>query len=117
MADNINLRPNEFLVREGEESANMYYLQSGTLAVYKRKGDVERQIGTIYAGELVGEMSFLDKKPRSASVRAIQECSLVIVPIDKFQKYLDNQPPWFGALITTLLDRLRRANTRIKFEI
>lgn len=117
MADTVNLKPNEYLMREGEESANMYYLQSGTLAVYKRKGNAEHQIGTIYSGELVGEMSFLDKKPRSASVKAIQECSLVIVPVDKFQKYLDKQPPWFNALITTLLDRLRRANTRIKIDI
>lgn len=117
MADTVNLKPNEYLMREGEESANMYYLQSGTLAIYKRKGNVEHQIGTIYSGELVGEMSFLDKKPRSASVRAIQDCTLIIIPIDKFQKYLDGQPPWFRALITTLLDRLRRANTRIKIDI
>ena len=54
--------PNEYLIREGEESTEMYYLQSGTLAIFKRKGDQEHQIGTIIAGELVGEMSFLDKK-------------------------------------------------------
>ncbi len=117
MTDTINLKPKEFLIREGEESANMYYLQSGTMAVYKKKGQAEHQIGTIYSGELVGEMSFLDKKPRSASVRAIQECTLVVVPVDKFQRYLDKQPAWYKALIDTLLDRLRRANTRIKVDI
>ena len=111
MTDTITLNPKEFLVREGEESTNMYYLQSGTMAVYKRKGQAEQQIGTIYSGELVGEM------PRSASVRAIQECTLVVVPVDKFQKFLDKQPPWHKALIDTLLDRLRRANTRIKVDI
>ena len=117
MTDTITLNPKEFLVREGEESTNMYYLQSGTMAVYKRKGQAEQQIGTIYSGELVGEMSFLDKMPRSASVRAIQECTLVVVPVDKFQKLLDKQPPWHKALNDTLLDRLRRANTRIKDDI
>lgn len=117
MADTLYLKPKEYLLREGDESANMYYLQSGTLAVYKLKGQAEHQIGTIYAGELVGEMSFLDRKPRSASVRAIQECTLIIVPIAKFQSYLDKQPAWFKALLDTLLDRLRRANTRIKIDI
>lgn len=117
MADTIFLKPDEFLMREGEESSNMYYLQSGTLAVYKLKGQAEQQIGTIYAGELVGEMSFLDKKPRSASVKAIQESTLVVVPSEKFQRYLDDQPAWYKALIDTLLDRLRRANTRVKFDI
>lgn len=117
MSEQIELKPNDYLVREGEESANMYYLQSGTMAVYKRKGNAEHQIGTIYSGELVGEMSFLDKKPRSASVRAIQECTLVVIPVDKFQKFLNEQPAWYKALIDTLLDRLRRANTRIKIDI
>ncbi|MEE3078263.1 MAG: cyclic nucleotide-binding domain-containing protein [Bdellovibrionota bacterium] len=117
MSETLELKPNEYLMREGENSANMFYLQSGTLAVYKRKGDAERQIGTIYSGELVGEMSFLDKKPRSATVKAIQECTLVVIPVDKFQKFLDSQPAWHKALIDTLLDRLRRANTRIKIDI
>lgn len=117
VSEQLTLRPEEFLMREGEESANMYYLQSGTLAVYKRKGGAEHQIGTIYSGELVGEISFLDKKPRSASVKAIQECSLIVVPVDKFQRFLNEQPAWYKALIDTLLDRLRRANTRIKFDI
>ena len=117
MAETINLRPEEYLMREGEESHNMYYVQSGTLAVYKLKGGAEKQIGTIYSGELVGEMSFLDNAPRSASVKAIQECELVVVPREKFEKFLIEQPKWFTALLETLLDRLRRANTRIKIDI
>jgi CRP/FNR family transcriptional regulator, cyclic AMP receptor protein len=117
MADTINLTPDEFLLREGEESANMYYLQDGALAVYKLKGGAEKQIGTIYSGELVGEMSFLDKKPRSASIKAIKESTLIVIPVDKFETYLSSQPIWFTSLLETLLDRLRRANTRIKLEV
>jgi CRP/FNR family cyclic AMP-dependent transcriptional regulator len=117
MVDKITLAEDEYLVREGEESSNLYYLESGTLAVYKRKGGAERQIGTIYAGELVGELSFLDGKPRSASVRALQECGLVVVPAEKFTAYLESQPIWYKSLVNTLIDRLRRANSRIKIDI
>ena len=80
MSEIIKLGPNEYLMREGEESTEMYYLQSGTLAVFKRKGDQEHQIGTIIAGELVGEMSFLDRHPRSASVKSMSFCFFVVVP-------------------------------------
>lgn len=114
MADIIYLNPDDYLVRETEESSNMYYLQEGMLAIYKLRGGVEQQIGTIYAGELVGEMSFLDKGPRSASVRAVKECTLTVIPSEKFQNFLSSQPIWYQKLIQTLLDRLRRANTRIK---
>lgn len=113
-AESIKLIPGEYLLYEGEESSEMYYLQSGTLAVFKRKGDKEHQIGTIISGELVGEMSFLDKHPRSASVKAMTESILVVVPHEKLESTLNSLPKWFTALLHTLLDRLRKANNRIK---
>jgi CRP/FNR family cyclic AMP-dependent transcriptional regulator len=112
--DSIKLNPGDYLLHEGAESREMYYLQAGTLAVFKRKGDKEHQIGTIISGELVGEMSFLDKQPRSASVKAMTESTLVIVPHEKLEKTLDQLPKWFTALLSTLLERLRKANARIR---
>jgi len=112
--DLIEIKANEYLMREGEESAQMYYLQSGSLAVFKVNDGAENQIGTIYSGELVGEMSFLDKEPRSASVKAISDSKLLIIPVEKFEKYFSDQPSWYKALIHTLLERLRKANARIR---
>lgn len=114
MTDIVQLAAGEVLMREGEESFEMYYVQSGTMAVFKRKGDRENQIGTIISGELVGEMSFLDQHPRSATVKAMTDCELVLVPRDKFEKLLSAHPKWFKALIHTLTDRLRKANARVK---
>ncbi len=112
--ETVKLAPGEFLIHEGEDSTEMYYLHSGTLSVVKRKGDKESQIGTIISGELVGEMSFLDKHPRSASVKAITESVLVVVPHDKLDEILVGLPKWFPALLHTLLERLRKANSRIR---
>jgi len=114
MSESIRLNAGDYLLREGEESTEMYYLQSGTLAVFKRKGDQEHQIGTIISGELVGEMSFLDKHPRSATVQAMTESVLVIIPSEKLEGTMKELPKWFTALLHTLLERLRKANARIK---
>lgn len=92
----------------------MYFLQSGTLAVLKRQDDAEKQIGTIYAGEVVGEMSFLDREPRSASIKAMKESELMVIPVEKFDNVFKSQPTWYKALINTLLERLRKANARIR---
>ncbi len=110
----LNLEAGNYLMREGEESNEMYYLSSGTLGVFKRKGDAEQQIGTIYSGELVGEMSFIDGEPRSATVKALGDCELKVIPKDALQRYLSGQPKWYKALVQTLLDRLRRANSRVR---
>lgn len=114
MSETIRLMPNEYLMREGEESTEMYYLQSGTLVVYKRRGDGDHQIGNIIAGELVGEMSFLDKMPRSASVKALSDCVLVKIPPEKLEQTMETMPKWFSALLHTLTERLRKANARIR---
>jgi len=114
MSNTINLNKGDVLIHEGDDSSNLYFLQKGSMAVFKRSGDTEKQIGTIYAGELVGEMSFLDREPRCASVKAIGECELVEIPIIKFEKYFQDQPIWYKALVHTLLERLRRANARIR---
>jgi len=114
MSETVKLNPNDVLMNEGEESKEMYYVQSGNLAVFKRKGDHQQQIGTIMAGELVGEMSFIDGHPRSATVKAITETELVVVPRDKFVQMIDSHPKWFRALLNTILDRLRKANARAK---
>jgi CRP-like cAMP-binding protein len=114
MSETVKLAPNEILMNEGEESKEMYYVQSGNLAVFKKKGDRLQQIGTIMAGELVGEMSFIDGHPRSATVKAITDTELVVVPRDKFVQMIDSHPKWFKALLNTLLDRLRKANARAK---
>ena len=112
--ESLKLKAGDFLLHEGDESAEMYFLQSGSLAIIKRKGDKVQQIGTLIAGELVGELSFLDKEPRSASVQAISDSILLVVPAVKLDEIMAGQPKWFGVLLHTLTDRLRRANARIK---
>ncbi len=114
MSANVKVSKDEYLIHEGDESSEMFYLQSGTLNVYKRIGDQEKQIGTVYPGEVVGEMSFLDKSPRCASVRAVTDCELVAVPSEKFDKMFKDLPLWYRALVNTLLDRLRKANSRVR---
>lgn len=114
MSEIVKLEAGQYLLREGDESAEMYYLQEGSLAVLKVKGGAEQQIGTIYKGEVVGEMSFLDQAPRSAAIRAISDSELTVIPREKFEKVMSTMPVWYNALIQTLLDRLRKANSRIK---
>jgi CRP/FNR family cyclic AMP-dependent transcriptional regulator len=110
----MEIKKGEYLMREGEISNEMYYVNSGSLGVFKRKGSHEQEISKIIAGELVGEMSFLDDAPRSATVQALEDCELTAIPKDKLNKYLATQPKWFKSLVTTLTERLRKANQRVR---
>lgn len=114
MVKHLKLAANDILVREGEISDCMYWLQSGQLEVSKKRGVEDIILGHVYSGELVGEISFLDQEPRSATVKAIGECELIIIPRETIENHYKTLPKWFEILVKTLAERLRKANARIK---
>ena len=112
----IVLKKDQILMTEGEDSDVLYLLLSGELAVYKADGaDQQKLVGKVLPNEMVGEMSFLDNKPRSATVKALTDCKLKMINRPTFDKLFLSQDPMMQKLVTTLSDRLRVANTKIQF--
>jgi len=109
-----HLKKGETLLAEGDTSASMYWVQSGSLRLFKKKGSGFIELGVVHSGEVVGELSFLDNQPRSASVEALQPCDVIEIPRGKFDEFIDNQPSWMKSLIHTLVKRLRSTNNRIR---
>ena len=109
-----HLKKGDVLVKEGESSNSMYWVQSGTLRLYKKKGQGFIELGVVHSGEVVGEMSFLDNQPRSAFVEALQPCDVVEIPRGKFDEFIENQPSWLKSLIQTLVKRLRTTNNKVR---
>lgn len=114
MAKIITLKANQILLNEGEKSQSMFWVQTGQLVVTKRRGNDEILLGHIYSGELVGELSFLDNEPRSATVKALTDVELFEIPQETFESIFSGQPKWLEVLVKTLSERLRKANARIK---
>jgi CRP/FNR family cyclic AMP-dependent transcriptional regulator len=114
MANKISIKANQQLIREGEHSNNMYWVQTGQLVVTKKRQNEEVILGHIFEGELVGELSFLDKESRSATVKALTDCELIEIPQETIDNIFKTQPKWLEILVMTLAERLRKANARIK---
>lgn len=109
-----HLKKGDALMKEGETSNSMYWVQSGTLRLFKKKGSGFIELGVVHSGEVVGEMSFLDNQPRSASVEALQPCDIVEIPRGKFDEFINAQPSWMKSLVHTLVKRLRATNNRVR---
>lgn len=107
----IQVKKDDYLIEEGGNSHEMYWVLSGKFVVNKMNDDNQKiLIGEVIPGELVGEMSFLDNLPRSASVRAMEDSEVLVIPHKKFIDVLEGQPRWFRSLMQTLSQRLRNAN-------
>ncbi len=110
----VTIKANDILLREGEHSNSMYWVQKGQLVVTRKRLHEEVILGHIYEGELVGEISFLDKEARSATVKALVDCELIEIPQETIENIFKTQPKWLEILVMTLAERLRKANARIK---
>jgi CRP/FNR family cyclic AMP-dependent transcriptional regulator len=108
------LEKGELLLQEGDSSSSMYWLQTGQMRLFKKKGTGFIELGVIHSGELVGEMSFLDNEPRSASIEALTKCELIEIPRGKFDEVMTSLPSWLHSLVQTLVKRLRSTNNRLR---
>jgi CRP/FNR family transcriptional regulator, cyclic AMP receptor protein len=113
MAWPVTLEADKILLSEGEQSHSMYLLLEGQLIVTRKEGDKDVILGYINGGEVVGELSFLDQAPRSATVRALKECKLAQIPLKTIEEIFKTQPAWLEVFIKTLVGRIRKVDSRI----
>ena len=104
----IHLNAGDIIITQGEKDERIFLLKKGHLNVYVKKDDANKKVGEIQAGELFGEMAFVDKKPRSATVVAAVESDVLIVTASSFSRAIVEQPEWLQQFIKTLIKRLRQ---------
>jgi CRP/FNR family cyclic AMP-dependent transcriptional regulator len=109
-----HLREGEALFRAGDVGDGCYRIEKGLvkIVVSSREGE-EHIISLLGPGAIVGELSIIDGGPRSASVVAIDDCSLLFVSRAKFQKYTEAHPELTAYLVQTLARRLREADDAV----
>lgn len=108
------LKKGELLFGEGENSRAMYFVKTGMIRIFKKKGDSSIEIDTVRAGSVLGELAFLDGNPRSASAEALTDCELNEISGPTFSNVLASMPDWLKILLKTVVGRLRTASTRIR---
>lgn len=102
----VNLAAGQEILREGEQSNQLYVLDEGVLEVHR--GDETIAI-TNEPGAIFGEMSVLLAMPHTASVRAVSESHVFIV--DDAIAYLENNPAFLLPIARLLASRLRNSTT------
>ena len=83
----------EFIVRQGDQGDSLYIIRTGLCGIYiKGNGTQEKRIATIDSGGFFGEMSLLTGEPHSATVRAMEDTSVIIIDKENFSKILTDNP-------------------------
>ena len=105
-----NLAKGEQLIAAGREVRELYFVTEGQLAVATPGG---LRLSTMAVGDVVGEMSFVEKRLPSASVTALDPVQILAVPRDALLAAVEKDTGFaarfYRALAIFLSDRLRSA--------
>lgn len=106
--EELRIFADDYLCHEGSPGDDMFILLEGELKISKHN----KFITTIKPVEYIGEMALIEAKPRSATVQAVTDSTLLRITRDQFQKYFSRKPESLFSMMRTLSQRIR-LNTEI----
>jgi len=103
--------PDQEIIREGSPGEFVYILVAGRVAVIKETpGSAGQVLATLEPGQSFGEMSLVENSPCSASVRALEECTLLRISQADFWKMPGVSAKLYKNIAGLLSSRLRHSN-------
>lgn len=106
-ANVVSFHGGETIFSEGDTSKDLYILASGEIEVLK--GD-KRLTVISEKGSLFGEMSFLLKSARTATVRAKTHAKILKIPADSITRFLLDYPQVASVITRNLAERLNQTS-------
>ena len=102
------------VIQEGDPADSFFVVSSGKLEVDKADSAGNAQpLATYGPGDFFGEMALFESAPRSATVRAIDDCECLRMTREDFTAELKKHPLIAVGMIPALVRRLRATDARI----
>jgi type IV pilus assembly protein PilB len=107
--------PRSVIVREGSSDDSAFLVLSGRVAVRRKdpESGIEFLLAELAEGQMFGEMALLTRKPRTASVVALESTTCGIIEQSDFDQLLAEHPAAVRAMMAALADRLEAANRHV----
>ncbi len=98
----------DIIIRQGDKGETAYIIEDGAVDIIIEKPDgTQKSVGTRGKGAMIGEMSLVDQAPRSATIKAIQDCKLLEITADDFARRLSAADPVLRMTTQVILTRYR----------
>ncbi|MCB9981372.1 MAG: cyclic nucleotide-binding domain-containing protein, partial [Rhodospirillales bacterium] len=98
------------IMEEGEPGNCAYLIQSGVVEVFTQNEGRELRLAKLDLGQIFGEMALIFDELRTASVRALEDCNLIVITRQSFQAKLGKTDPTIAAIVKMLTQRVISAN-------
>jgi CRP/FNR family transcriptional regulator/CRP/FNR family cyclic AMP-dependent transcriptional regulator len=99
------------VLQEGEDGSSLFIIIEGSVKIsYYAPDGREIVLSVLNEGAYFGEMSLLDKQPRSATVSTLTDAKLAQIRRVDFERLLLKQPKVSLKLLAETVNRLRRTS-------
>jgi diguanylate cyclase (GGDEF)-like protein len=105
--------PGQTIFRQGESGAHVYVILGGQVRIVEATPEtplVDRFVGELGQGEIIGEMGLLLDHSRTATAVAVERTRCLMIPQDDFIQMLEQSPPLAMGLLRMMASRLRNVN-------
>ena len=109
VSDEVTISSGRDLVRQGDVGREMFVLVSGSATVKRNN----RKVATLGPGAAVGELSLLDRGPRTATVTADADLKVLVLGAREFSALLDDVPSITHKLLAAMAGRIRDLDTQV----
>jgi len=111
LATTHNISKNNVVVHEGDDGNAMFIVLQGSVKIsYFAPDGREIILSLLESGAFFGEMSLLDKQPRSATVTTLEASKIAQIRRNDFERLLIKSPSMSLKLLAEVVSRLRRTS-------
>ncbi len=106
----------EVIMTQGDAGLCAYFIQEGRVGIVVEKSNGKLlHMGTRGPGSIIGEMAIVDNQPRSATIKSLENCTLLEITKDDFARSVRAADPIVRLIAQIILmryrDILRRSQT------
>jgi uncharacterized membrane protein len=112
------IRSGETVFHQGDQGDSLLCVVEGQLdALVKDIAGQEIVLAAIGPGEVVGEMSMLDGRPRSATVRCVEDARLLVLERDDLLQILPRSPHMALDMMSHMAARARKVDDVLRSRV
>ncbi len=111
-----SFKAGDIVFSKGDKGSSMYLVQSGAVQIYLPSADRDSPpviLKDVRTGEYFGELALFDDKPRSASVRALVDTTLMELTREELGEHLGRSKNAAMTILSEMAERLRETNAML----
>lgn len=102
----MHVAAGKVVIAQDDAGDGLFLLLSGRLRVSVTADGTEHVLHDLTRGSIVGEISLLSNRPRSATVRAVRDSDLLLLRVSAFDALVERTPAVLAQMARLLVDRL-----------